>query len=221
VVWCSFQQIPKSENAVYVYILWMNPTCRQSRQISSFHPSYSSILISWKNLLTGLQVQRSYVCDCCHGPEEEYTEWCNISYHPPLPSASPSLIIIFLFFSLHGAISLDWIAPWPQAPVAMWRCILSPQPPLHLPLPLYRFLCGVEVVWLMSSNPISQCSRPSPAGGFSHAVQPDQSGWPPLCILIIVAETENTFTNYRTTPASSFALSVKLSFIIRIVKIKL
>lgn len=56
-------------------------------------------------------------------------------------SLPPPLIIIFLFFSLPSAISLDWIAPWPQASVAMWR-ILSPPPPPPFP---YTDSSGVEV----------------------------------------------------------------------------
>lgn len=111
-----------------------------------------------------------------------------------LPSFS-ALIILFLFFSLPNAISLDWIAPWPQAPVAMWRCIFSllSLPPDSFPFP-YTDYSGVEVVWLMSSNPISQCSLPSPAGGFSHAIQQDQSEWPPLCLLITVSKTHLQIT---------------------------
>lgn len=116
--------------------------------------------------------------------------WCNISYHPFAPLSLPLLLIIlFLFFSLPSAISLDRIAPWPQAPVAMWRCILSPTPTLSFFF--YSDFLGVEVVWLMPSNPISQCSLPSPAGGFSHAIHPDQSERP------TVSETENTFPNHR------------------------
>lgn len=39
---------------------------------------------------------------------------------------SPSL---FLSFSLPNALSLDWIAPWSRAPVAMWRCCVPLPPP--------------------------------------------------------------------------------------------
>lgn len=56
----------------------------------------------------------------------------------PCLSLPLSLIIIFLFFSLPSAVSLDWIAPWPRAPVAMWCCILSPPTPLPLiPIPVW------------------------------------------------------------------------------------
>lgn len=167
----------------------MNPTCRQSRPASPFPPVPQ--LFSWKNPVTGLQVQRSFILVCCHGPKEVHTEWCNISYHCLLPPSRRPFIIISPSFSIPSAISLDWIAPWPRAPLTMWCCILSPAPSppppptLHCPSP-YTDSSGVEVVWLMSSNPISQCSRPSPAGGFSHAIQQDQSEWPPLCILITV-----------------------------------
>lgn len=41
-----------------------------------------------------------------------------------------------MFFSLPNAISLDWIAPWPQAHVATWPCgvVSSLHPPFPLPL---------------------------------------------------------------------------------------
>lgn len=185
-----------------MFVLWMNPTRRQSRQIFPFFQQrYTSVLTSWKNLVTGhgRQVQRSTVLDCWHGPEEVYTEWCNISS----PSLPPSLIILFLFFLSPwcSLIRLDCpLATSPGGHVAL--CPPPPTPPCRPPSP-YTDSLGVKVVWLMSSNPISQCSLPSPAGGFSHAIQPDQSEWPPLCILITVPESENTFTNYRAAPASS------------------
>ena len=117
----------------------MNPTCRQSRPASPFPPVPQ--LFSWKNPVTGLQVQRSFILVCCHGPKEVHTEWCNISYRCLLPPSHRPFIIISPSFSLPSAISLDWIAPWPRAPVTMWCCILSPAPspprhPLSTALPL-------------------------------------------------------------------------------------
>lgn len=165
----------------------MNPTCRQSRETFLFQQSYSSVLTSWKNLVTGLQVQRSCVLDCCHGPEEVYTVWCNISYCPFLP---PSLLPSIPPSLPHHSFSLF---PSPQCNLIRLDCPLATSPSGHValyPPPLrpfpYTDSSGVEVVWLMSSNPISQCSLPSPAGGFSHAIQPDQSEWPPLWILFTV-----------------------------------
>lgn len=179
-----------------------------------FQQSYNSVLTSWKKPVTGLQVQRSHILDCCHGPKEVYTEWCNISYRPFLPLSLPPAIPSSLFFSFLS----------PQCNLIRLDCPLATSPSGHValyPLPtprspfLYTDSSGVEVVWLMSSNPISQCSRPSPAGGFSHAIQPDQSEWPPLCILITVSENENTFANHRPAPASSGTVKIMLAIICR------
>lgn len=118
------------------------------------------------------------------------------------PTAQPSLCLSLLP-SLH-----HYFSPFlsPQCNLIRLDCPLATSPSGHVVLcpipappsllPLYRFLWSGSV-WLMSSNPISQCSHPSPAGGFSHAIQPDQSEWPPPCILITVSEPENTFTNYK------------------------
>lgn len=69
-------------------------------------------------------------------------------------SPSPSL---FLSFSLPNALSLDWIAPWSQAPVAMWRPL--PPPPLEewkwpdwCPATLYQRTAPLSSWWLQSCH---------------------------------------------------------------------
>lgn len=113
-----------------------------------------------------------------------YTEWCNISHHSLLPGLSlpPTFHHYFSLSPWCNLIRLDCpLATSPSSHVAL--CPPTPPPPFFIPM---------EVVWLMSSNPISLCSRPSPAGGFSHAVQPDQSEWLLLCTLITVSNIKNS-----------------------------
>lgn len=120
-----------------------------------------------------------------------YTEWCNISYHSLLPGLSlpPTFHHYFSLSPCCNLIGLDCpLATSPSSHVALCPPT-QPPPPFFL---LYTNSSRVEVVWLMSSNPISLCSRPAPAGGFSHAIQPDQSEWPLLCTLITVSNTENS-----------------------------
>lgn len=111
-------------------------------------PSPASLQICFNELekagqrAAGTQVD---VLDRCHGPKEAHTHthtrsdviFPSIFFPPPI---IPSSLFFSFLSSLPSAISLDWIAPWPQAQVAMWRCILLllllPPP---TPLPLYLF----------------------------------------------------------------------------------
>lgn len=114
------------------YCGWSRHVDNLSRSLL-FQQSYNSVLTSWKNPVTGPHVQRSHVLDCCHGPKEVYTEWCNISYHSFLPPTILSSLFLSFLSPQYNLIRLD--CPWPQAQVAMWRCILPP-----FPLSLYWFL---------------------------------------------------------------------------------
>lgn len=137
------------------------------------HQSWTS-LTSWKTPVTG-------------NTEEFYTQWCNISSRPSPPSS-----FFFSFSPLPNAISLDWMAPGHKP---QWPCgVVSSAPP---PFPCSADSSGVEVVWLMSSNPISQRSLPLQLVA---SVMPYRSirVTPPLCMLITVWQTGNT--KYRADP---------------------
>lgn len=171
-----------------------------------------SVLTSWKNPVTGLQVQRSYVLDCCHGPEEVYTEWCNISYRPFLPPSLPPSFphhYFSLFLSPQcNLIRLDCpLATSPSGHVALYPL---PTPP---PSPLYRFL------W--SGSGLIDVQQPY------ITVQPSLSSWwlqschtarsirvTPRCAYWSLSQKpKNTFANYRTTPASSGTVKIMLAII--------
>lgn len=116
---------------------------------------------------------------------------------------SPSL---FLSFSLPSALSLDWIAPWSQAPVAMWCCCVPCPPPASRLDPLLGSGSGLIDV----RQPYITAQLPSPAGGFSHAIHPDQSERPLLCTLITVWATQKR--TYTTASALELWMSLLLTF---------
>lgn len=137
-----------------------------------------------------------------------YTQNDVIFPTPSPPSVSPSrrpFIVIFLsLLSPPNAISLDWIAPWPRAQVAMWRCILSPPP---VPLPSYWFhrsgsgLIDVQQPyitvqpslssWWLQSYRTARSIRVTPAVHTDHRLRKWKHTW-----------------NHRPAPASRGALKI-------------
>lgn len=151
----------KSQILAYVYILWMNSTCRQSRETPPFYLTSYSVLTSWKTLVTGLQVQRLNIFDCCHGPEDIYTIWCNISYRPFLP--------LSLSLPHH---SFSPFFPSPQWNLIRLDCPLVTSPSVHVVLyPLPNPLLLPQYRFLQSGSGLIDVQQPY------ITVQPSLSSW--------------------------------------------